>query len=295
MTSLNVAARNFGGRTARVSCLLACAVFFGLPIVWLLLATTRPQDGFQGTHPLGFGSLGNIGQAWDNLQTYNDGVFVDWIGNSIFYAGSSVLLALAMSVPAGYAMAKFEFAGRKALLVLTLIGMIIPMAALVLPLYLQMNALGWLGTPASVILPLAFYPFAVYLCYVYYVSSLPDNLLEAGRVDGASEARLFLSVVLPLSKPVIGLVFFFSFVHAWTNFFLPFVMLSDNATFNLQIGLMALMQSTSVLNPDAVSGLPIFEPEGALAAVVAVAPVLMAFVVAQPFLGKSDVAGAVKG
>lgn len=289
------AARHLGSRVARVSFLLACGAFFGLPIIWLMLAATRPTEGFSELHPLSFGSFENVGQAWENLQTYNGGVIVDWIWNSFYYSGSAVLLALTMSVPAGYALAKFDFAGRKTLLVLTLIGMIIPMAALVLPLYLEMNALGWLGTAASVIFPMAFYPFAVYLCYVYYASSLPNNLLEAGRVDGASEWRLFFSVVLPLSKPVIGLVFFFSFVHTWTNFFLPYVMLSDNGSFNLQVGLMALLQSTGVLNPNPASDLPIWEPEGALAALIAVAPVLIAFLVAQPFLGKSDVAGAVKG
>ncbi|MGH3501821.1 MAG: carbohydrate ABC transporter permease [Nocardioidaceae bacterium] len=284
------------GRLFRLGFLLACAVFFGVPVVWLLFASTKSQDALFEGSPLSFGSLSNVGQGWSNLLTFNDGEFVGWIWNSIYYAGSSVLIALAISVPAGYALAKFEFAGRRLLLVLTLVGMIIPTAALVLPLYLQMNALGLLGTSASVILPLAFYPFAVYLTYVYCTTTLPDTVLEAARVDGASELRLFVSVVLPLSKPVIGLVFFFSFVHAWTNFFLPFVMLSDDRTFNLQIGLMLLLQSTDAVNAaGGFSALPIHQPEAALAALVAVAPILVAFLFAQRYLAASDVSGAEKG
>lgn len=284
------------GRSVRLIFLLVCAVFFGLPIVWLLLAATKTQSALFSDHPLSVGSLGNIAQGWQNLLTFNDGELVGWIWNSLYYAGSSVLIALVLSVPAGYALAKFDFAGRKVLLVLTLVGMIIPTAALVLPLYLQMNALGLLGTPASVILPLAFYPFAVYLCYVYCTTSLPDSLLEAARVDGASEATLFFRIALPLCKPVLGLIFFFSFVHAWTNFFLPFVMLSDDRTFNLQVGLMMLLQSTDAINAEGgFSALPIHQPEAALAALVAVAPVLVAFLFAQRYLAASDVSGAEKG
>ncbi|TDC46517.1 carbohydrate ABC transporter permease [Jiangella ureilytica] len=294
-TTTHGAGRVAGG-SLRVGFLMVCAVFFGLPVVWLILAATKTQASIFSDHPLSMGSLGNIAQGWSNLLTFNDGELVGWIWNSLYYAGSSVVIATVLSVPAGYALAKYDFAGRKALLVLTLIGMIIPTAALVLPLYLQMNALGLLGTPASVILPLAFYPFAVYLCYVYCTTSLPDSLLEAARVDGASEAALFFRIVLPLSKPIIGMIFFFSFVHAWTSFFLPFVMLSDDRTFNLQVGLMMLLQSTDAINAEGgFAALPIHQPEAALAALVAVAPVLVAFLFAQRYLTASDVSGAEKG
>lgn len=294
MTNVQIAVRQATARSARVLFLLAGALFFGLPLVWLFLSATKNTAQFEDGAPLSFGSLSNIGQAWQNLQTFNDGQLVTWVWNSIYYAGSSVALALLMSVPAGYAMAKFDFAGRKTLLVLTLIGMIIPVAALVLPLYLMVNAIGMLGTAASVILPLAFFPFGVYLCYAYYTSSLSDSLLEAGRVDGASEATLFWRIVLPMSKPVIGLVFFFGFVSAWTNFFLPFVMLTDDRTYTLQLGLLSLLMSTDAIRADGFSPLPIHEPEAALAALVAVGPILVAFLIAQRYLSKSDLSGAIK-
>lgn len=290
------AIRRATARSLRLGFLLVCAAFFGLPVIWLILAATKTQGELFGDHPLSVGSLSNIARGWDNLLTFNDGELIGWIWNSLYYAGSSVLIAVAVSVPAGYALAKFEFPGRRTLLILTLVGMIIPTAALVLPLYLQMEALGLLGTPASVIFPLAFYPFAVYLCYVYCTTSLPDSLLEAARVDGASEAAIFLRIALPMSRPIIGLICFFSFVHAWTNFFLPFVMLSDDRTFNLQVGLMMLLQSTDAINAGSgFAGLPIHQSEAALAALVAVAPVLVAFLFAQRYLGASDISGAEKG
>ena len=111
--------------------------------------------------------------------------------------------------------------------------MIIPAAALVLPIYLELNAvhrifdIQMIGTSWSVILPFSFFPFGVYLAYIYYVTALPLGLLEAARVDGANELQTFLRIALPLAKPIVALVFFFSFVSDWNNFFLPYVLLTN--------------------------------------------------------------------
>lgn len=271
-------------------------LFFVLPLVWLVLAPTRTADDLIAGAPLSFGSLSNVVSAWGNLMGYNDGELVGWIGNSVAYAAASVALTLLLSVPAGYALAKHEFAGRRAILTLTLIGMILPQAALVLPLYLEMTAFGLTGTPWSVILPLAFYPFGVYLAYLHFAAALPGTILDAGRVDGAGELRLFLVIGVPLAKPAISLIAFFSFVQVWTNFFLPFVMLDDDRTFTLQLGLMSLLQSTGAVNASSgFSSLDIHQPEAALAGLVACAPTLVAFLVAQRALRTGLLAGAEKG
>ncbi|TMR90427.1 carbohydrate ABC transporter permease [Nonomuraea basaltis] len=274
----------------------AFAVFFALPLLWLALAPTRTADDLIGGPPLGFGSLANVATAWGNLMTFNDGELTLWIANSIGYAAGSVTLSLLLSVPAGYALAKYDFAGRAAVLTLTLIGMILPQAALVLPLYLEMTVLGLTGTAWSVILPLSFYPFGVYLCYLHFAAALPHAILDAGRVDGAGELRLFVVIGLPLARPAIGLVAFFAFVNVWTNFFLPFVMLDDDRTFTLQLGLMTLLQSTGAVNASSgFSSLPIHQPEAALAGLVACAPTLLAFLLAQRALRTGMLAGAEKG
>ncbi|MEU5642823.1 carbohydrate ABC transporter permease [Streptomyces milbemycinicus] len=283
-------------RTARALFLLGAAVFFGLPLLWLALAPTRTADDLTTGSPLGFGSLGNVGAAWSHLMKYNDGELTIWIGNSVLYAAASVALSLVLCVPAGYVLAKHEFGGRRTLLTLSIVCMILPPAALVLPLYLEMDAFGLVGTPASVILPLSFYPFGVYLAFLHFAANLPNTLLDAGRVDGAGELRLFWSVAVPLAKPAIGLIAFFSFVRSWTDFFLPFVMLADDRTFTLQLGLMSLLQSTGAVNAGSgFSDLDIHQPEAALAGLVAAAPTLVAFVFAQRFLRSGLMAGAEKG
>jgi multiple sugar transport system permease protein len=147
-----------------------------------------------------------------------------------------------------------------------------------------------------VILPLGLFPFGVYLAFLYYQASLPLDLLEAGRLDGASEARLFLSVGLPIGRPAVGVVGFFAFIQAWNNYFLPFVMFSDDRNYNLQLGLGALISSTGAINASrGASNLPIYGPEVALAAVVTAAPILLIFLFAQRYLVAGQVSGSVKG
>jgi multiple sugar transport system permease protein len=178
----------------------------------------------------------------------------------------------------------------------TLLTMIIPQAALILPLYLEMVQFGLIGTVWSVILPSAFFPFGVYLSYLYYNDSVPRSLLEAARTDGASELRIFWSLGLPLGRPALGLIGFFCFVQAWNQYFLPFVMFSSDNLYNLQLGLQTLISSTGAVNPSyGPTTLPVYQPEAALAAILTVAPTLVVFVVAQRYLRASQVRGAVKG
>lgn len=290
------AVRNGSLRTLRVAFLLAVGVFFTLPVVWLLFAATKTSTQIITGNPLSVGSLGNIPKAWANLQTYNNGEIVDWIVNSLVYTLSSVVIALALCLPAGYALSKYEFRGKQTVLITTLIGMIIPTAALVLPLYMETSQVGLLDTAASVILPFGFYPFGVYLAYIYYTASVPNSLLEAARIDGCSELGIFLRVGLPLAKPVSALIAFFCFLRVWTDFFLPFVMLTDERKYTLQLGLKSLLESTGAINGiGGFNALPIHQPEAALAALVAVAPILVAFLFSQRFLVGGYTAGAEKG
>ena len=150
---------------------------------------------------------------------------VHWFLNSIYYSGAALVLTLAVSIPAGYALAMMNFRGRRTLLVTTLVVMLIPNTALVLPIFLEMNAVGLAGTPLSVILPYSFYPFGAFLTFIYFSTAIPSSLLSAARLDGCNEWQVFSKVALPLATPVVALVGFFSFVQNWNNYFLPFVML----------------------------------------------------------------------
>ena len=230
---------------------------------------------------------GTAGSAWDRLL----GV---WLKNSAIYSGASLLLTLATSVPAGYALALTRFRGRKTLLMVTLVTMIMPSATLVLPIFLELNKFHLIGTVWSIILPFSFYPFGVYLVYIYFATSLPRDILAAARIDGCSEWQIFTHIALPLAKPVIGLVAFFSFVGNWNNFFLPYLVLPNSNEFPIQVGLNQLLSSTPSFNPVAGAGLNITIPELALAIIVAILPVLVLFLFSQRTLVSGMLAGATK-
>ncbi|MFF2433345.1 carbohydrate ABC transporter permease [Streptomyces sp. NPDC058107] len=269
-------------------------VFFVLPVIWLLLAPSKTAGQVVQDNPFSFGSFQQIGAAWQHLFGFQNGAMVTWLRNSAIYSGGSLILTLAVSVPAGYALALTKFRGRKTLLMITLVTMIMPQATLVLPIFLELNRFHLIGTIWSVILPFAFYPFGVYLVYIYFGSSLPRDLLSAARIDGCTEWQLFSRIALPLAKPVVGLVAFFSFVGNWNNFFLPYLVLPNSEQFPVQVGLNQLLTSTPSFNPVAGAGLNITIPELALAIIVAILPVLVLFVFSQRTLVSGMLAGATK-
>ncbi|MET9582717.1 carbohydrate ABC transporter permease [Streptomyces sp. NPDC006539] len=269
-------------------------VFFVLPVIWLLLAPSKTAGQVVQDNPFSFGSFQQIGAAWQHLFGFQNGAMVTWLRNSAIYSGGSLVLTLAVSVPAGYALALTKFRGRKTLLMITLVTMIMPQATLVLPIFLELNRFHLIGTIWSVILPFSFYPFGVYLVYIYFGSSLPRDLLSAARIDGCTEWQLFSRIALPLAKPVVGLVAFFSFVGNWNNFFLPYLVLPNSEQFPVQVGLNQLLTSTPSFNPVAGAGLNITIPELALAIIVAILPVLVLFVFSQRTLVSGMLAGATK-
>ena len=269
-------------------------VFFVLPAIWLLLAPTKTAGQLVHDFPLSFGSFGQLTAAWQHLTSFQNGVIFTWLGNSAIYSIGSLILTLITSVPAGYALALTEFKGRKILLTITLVVMIMPSAALVLPTFLELNLFGLIGTVWSIILPFSFFPFGVYLVYIYFATSLPRDLLSAARIDGCNEWQVFWRIAMPLAKPVVGLIAFFSFVNNWNNFFLPYLVLPSSDQFPIQVGLNQLLSSTPSFNPVAGKGLNITSPELALAIIIAILPVLVLFLFSQRALVAGMLAGATK-
>jgi multiple sugar transport system permease protein len=281
----------------RLAILTTFAVFFAGPILWLILAPTKSDKALISGSPFSFGSLHHVALAWKHLDAFSSHIYRRWIGNTLYYALTATAITLAVGVPAGYGLAIGKFPGRKLVLSLTLVVMIMPGAALVLPIFLELNAMHLIGRSLSVILPFAFFPFGVYLAYIYYVTALPPDLVDAARVDGAGELQTFVRVALPLAKPVLALVFFFSFVADWNNFFLPYVFLADSNQYPITVGLSNLLASTPSFNPSVGGGgqsVNIFKPELALATLLAVVPIAIVFVFSQRALVRGLVGGAVK-
>ena len=273
--------------------LAAFGVFFALPVLWLLLAATKTDPQLVLDNPLSFGSWRALRANWDALTSFQGDTILLWLRNSALYAFLSLIITLVAGIPAGYALAMTEFRGRRGLLILTLVVMLMPSTTLVVPLFLEVNAVRLIGSMWSVILPYSFYPFGVYLAYIYFSTALPRDLLAAARIDGCSEFGAFRRIALPLATPVIALVGFFSFVANWTNYFLPYVLLPQSSQYPVQVGLGLLLTDVPQFNPTAGTG-TVLRPELALAILLAISPVLVVFLFAQRFLISGLLSGATK-
>jgi multiple sugar transport system permease protein len=279
--------------------LLLFAAYFFVPLLWLVLATSKSAPQLLELKPLAFGSFQRIQEAWQRIIEYQDGEVLLWAFNSIRYALWGLVLSLAISIPAGYILAVARFPGRRLLLWLTLITMLLPPSALVLPMFMELNLFHLINTQWAVIMPSAFFPFGTYLTYIYYASSLPPELLDAARVDGCSEAQLFWHIALPLATPVLGLLAFINFTTNWNNFFGPYVLLNDDRLFNLPVGLQQFVAATSALRPgfNPSPGIMVGyqQAEAALFGLIMVVPVAIVFLFAQRYVIGGAFTGSVKG
>ena len=287
------------GYIIRLAILLVFAVYFVVPLVWLLFAPSRDSASLNNNfNPLTFGSLDRLVQSWNDIINYQNGEMVLWLGNSVRYAALSLAGSLAICIPAGYILAIGRFPGRKALLWLTLITMLLPVSAMVLPVFLELNLVKLVNTQWAVILPAIFFPFGVYLTYVYYGSSLPRDLLDAARVDGCSDLGLFWHIALPLAKPLLGLLAFISFNANWNNFFGPYVMLNDDTLYNLPVGVASVVNGTSALRPGfnpTPGAISFQQADAAMAALFMVIPVAIVFIISMRYVTSGAFTGGVKG
>jgi multiple sugar transport system permease protein len=273
------------------------AVFFVIPLAWLLLAPTKSTtqlNGLNGEQPFSFGSFEQLAENWNNLVGFQDGIIWTWLGNSVLYSVAALIITIVVTIPAGYALAMTNFRLRRVLLISTLMVMLIPNTALVLPIFLELTVVRLVGTPLAVILPFSFFPFGVYLAYIYFSTTMSRDLLDAARIDGAGEFRVFWRIAMPLATPVIALVGFFNFVNNWNNYFLPFVMEPGSRKMPVQVGLAELISNVPVFNPTTVASITISLPQLAFATLISVAPVLVIFLFSQRFLVSGLTAGATK-
>jgi multiple sugar transport system permease protein len=221
--------------------LLLGAVYCLVPALWILIGSTKSSSQLFSTATylpsFGSGLVHNI----KSLSAYDSGVYWHWMLNSFLYAAGGGLLATGVSAAAGYGLAKYRFRGRTVLSNTILAGVLLPQVVLAVPQYLLLAKVGLTDSYLSVILPQLFNPYGIYLCRIYASASVPDSILDAGRIDGASDARLFGSIGLRLMTPGLITVFLLQFIVIWNNFLLPFVMLTSDTKFPLTVGLYSLL------------------------------------------------------
>ena len=266
-----------------------------VPMIWLILAPSKEDADLTNRHPLAFGNFGNYWKAWKNLQFFDNGVILQWVLNSLWYTGAIVLIATVTASMAGFVLSASNIRFKRSFLISTLITMLVPPMALVVPIFVLMDKISLMDKPIAVILVSSLYPFGVFLSYIYYTTTIPKELYESARLDGCNDFRLFSKIALPLSWPLISLLAFFAFIGNWANYFLPYILLPSSENYTLPIGLGFLFYSTPAINPGVgATSVPIYKPEIALAGVLIALPIMIVFLVSQKRLVRGMLAGSIK-
>lgn len=268
--------------------MLVVVVYFLLPLVWLVIASTKSNGDLFSTFGLWFGHFHLFSNLHD-VFSFQSGIFGVWIRNTVFYAVVSAVGAAVLASMAGYAFAKLRFPGANALFSVVIGAIMIPMTALAIPTYLLFSKVSLTDTALAIILPSLVSPFGVFLMRVYAADAVPDSLLEAARVDGAGELRIFRSVALRLLAPGFVTVLLFQLVATWNNYFLPLIMLNNPRLFPLTVGL-AQWQSTA----SAGSGSQALFSMVITGSLVSIIPLVVAFLFLQRYWQTGLATGGVK-
>lgn len=275
---------NFTSRFLIRGVLLLGVAYFLIPVWWLITASTKSSSQLFSSPPLWFGEHFSLFQNIAAVLTRQDGLFLRWMLNSLIYAGGGAIGATLLSAAAGYIFAKFSFRGKSAVFGMVLASILLPASLLVMPLYLLFSSLGMINTMWAVIIPSLVSPFGVFLARITAEQSVPDELLDAARIDGAGELRVFSTIALRIMGPGLLTVFLFSFVGIWNNFFLPMVTLNDTELWPAMLGLYFWGNQPSELNYH-------FVITGSLLSII---PLAIAFIGLQKYWRVDLTAGAVK-
>ncbi|MFB7251193.1 carbohydrate ABC transporter permease [Microbacterium sp. NPDC056234] len=232
---------------------LAAIAFYSIaPVWWLIVSSTKSGADLYNSNGLWFSEF----TLWENLEqiaSYKGGIFLRWMWNSIFYATVTAAVTTVISIAAGYGLSRFVFRGQKLGMAIVIGSFLIPGALLTVPLYVLFANLGLLNTPWAVLLPGFISAFNVYLAKVYVDGAVPEELLEAARLDGAGEFRIFVSIVMRLMLTGGATIFLLSFVGSWNGFFLPLTMLRGQEQWTLSLGLYSWLQTRADQTVDLTS------------------------------------------
>jgi alpha-1,4-digalacturonate transport system permease protein len=203
------------------------------PVYWMFVTAIRPSDEiFSGAT-----SLLPTGWVWSNFRAALDAMpFLHWAWNSTVISVVAVVITVSLNLLCGYAFAKFRFAGRDVLFIAVISALMIPIQVIIVPLFLLLADMSLLNSYWGVILPRAAEAFGIFMVRQFMLS-IPDELLEAARLDGATEFQIFRKIVLPLSRPIIAVLIIFTFMWRWNDFVLPLIVLTDQDMYTVQLGL----------------------------------------------------------
>lgn len=271
--------------------MLTALAYFLLPLVWLVIASTKSTQDLFTTFGLWFSRAPQLFTNIGATMTHDSGVFAQWLLNTVIYAVVSALGAAFLAAAAGYGFAKFSFRGHGVGFNLVIGAIMVPTTALAIPTYLLFAEVGLVNTPWAVILPSLVNPLGLYLMRVYAQDAVPDSLIEAARIDGAGEARIFFGIALRLLAPGLVTVVLLTLVTTWNNYFLPLIMLNDPKLYPITVGLASWAAQAQNGNAGANSEMLSFVVTGSLLSII---PLVVAFLLLQRYWQSGLSAGAVK-
>lgn len=258
--------------------MIVCLSYFLIPLIWLLISSTKTNAGLFSTFGFWFGKEFNFFQNLKDLFAYDNGNFALWIRNTAVYAVITALGSSLIATMAGYAFAQYRFPGRDLLFGIVLASVFVPLTVFAVPLFLMMSKSGLSNSLLAVILPGLVNPFGVYLMRIYAEGAISQDLIDAGRVDGAGEFRIFAAIAFRLLAPGFVTVLLFAFVGAWNNYFLPLLLLSKSDLYLLTVGL--AFWNSLASQPGVAQVLYILVISGSLVAIV---PVMIVFLFLQRY------------
>ena len=221
------------------------ALIFVSPLIWMVSSSLKPESGiFKGLNSLSTfipqgASLNNYQEVFQRINMWK------FIGNSLFYVLVIIILDLFINSICGYALAKFEFKGKNALLTLVISLMVFPAEAIMLPMYREMADLGWINTWASLIVPFVAKCFSIYMFRQFFMD-VPNDLLEAASIDGCGPVKTFFTVVLPISGTVYATIFILDFVAHWNDFMWPLLVVTGEEKRTIQLAIQTFFGSKPI-------------------------------------------------
>jgi len=274
-----------GWTIAVTAAMVLVSLYFLVPVAWLAVASTKSNGDLFTTPGFSFAAF----HLWDNiaeLSRYDGGIFWRWAANSVIYSVLGSIATTLVSALTGYALAMYRFRGRKLVMGVILGSMLIPGTVIAQPTYVLLVDLGLNNTYAGLLLPALVYPFGVLLCYVYAQSSVPFSLVEAARLDGASELRIFASIGLRLMTSGLVTVTLFAFLGSWNSYLLPLLVLTDQELMPLTVGLTGWNQASITI--------PALQTLTIIGSLLSVVPVAAVFVFLQRFWRAGLTAGGIR-
>jgi multiple sugar transport system permease protein len=258
--------------------LTVAAFITAFPLLWMLTTSLKPLSEARSVPPRIFPTQVSF-DAYIRLFTELD--FGRYLVNTIVVVliGGIGLFFMAM---AGFAFAKHRFRGQNVMFLLILATMMIPAQVSMIPTYLVLNSAGLTGTLVGIALPSLVSAFGIFL-FRQFMTTIPDELLEAARIDGCGEFRTFLWIVLPLSKPILAVQAVLTFIAGWNSFLWPLVIANDQSKYTLSVGLSLLNQQLTIDPPLQMAG-----------AAVMVLPILLVFAIFQKYIVQGFVLSGIK-